>query len=83
MRQNYPNPFNPVINIKFSIPTSGYVTLKVYNIQGKEVTTLVDEQLTAGSYYINFDGNELANGMYFYKISAGGFVETKKMILMK
>ncbi len=81
--QNYPNPFNPATNINFSIPTSGFVTLKVYNIQGKEVTTPVDGEFAAGNYQITFNGNGLASGMYFYKLTSESFTEVKKMILMK
>ena len=83
IEQNYPNPFNSETNINFSIPSTEYVTLKIYNVQGKQVTTLFSKELKAGNYKASFDGNGLASGMYFYKISAGGFVETKKMIFLK
>ncbi|MFQ6002502.1 MAG: T9SS type A sorting domain-containing protein [Candidatus Zixiibacteriota bacterium] len=86
--QNYPNPFNPTTNIRFSLPRSGHVKLDIYNILGKRVTTLVDEDLTAGNKLVTWDGRndsgkEVASGVYFYKLKAGEYSETKKMILMK
>jgi len=81
--QNYPNPFNPTTNIRFNLPKSGVVTLKVYNILGKEVATLVNGNLNAGSYTFNWDANGYASGVYFYRLQSGNFVETKKMILVK
>lgn len=86
--QNYPNPFNPSTTIKFSIPTSDFVTLKVYDILGNEVATLVNEYKPAGNFEVEFDshsigGRDLSNGIYFYKFQAGSFVETKKMSLLK
>ena len=81
--QNYPNPFNPSTKISFSIPNSEYVTLKVYDVLGKEIATLVSEQLDAGSYSYNFDASKLTSGIYFYKLQAGKFSETRKMILTK
>ena len=83
MSQNYPNPFNPVTNIKFDIPKQGHVTLKIYDVLGKEVANLVNEVKVPGSYVINFNGNNLASGVYYYRIEAGSFVEVKKMILIK
>ncbi len=83
LSQNYPNPFNPTTKINFSIPKSGFVTLKVYDILGKEVVTLVNENKTAGSYIIDFDGSELSSGVYFYTIQVNGFTDTKKMLLIK
>jgi hypothetical protein len=83
LSQNYPNPFNPVTNIKFDLPKSGNVILKVYNAEGREVTTLVNEYMQAGSYTTDFDGTKIASGLYFYTIQTAGFVETKKMILIK
>jgi choice-of-anchor B domain-containing protein len=83
LEQNYPNPFNPSTTIKYSIPTSEFVTFKVYDVLGNEVATLIDEYKPAGSYEIEFDGNGLSSGIYFYKLQAGSFTETKKMILMK
>jgi hypothetical protein len=81
--QNYPNPFNPSTIIRYSIPDNQFVSLKVYDILGKEVTTLINEEVSAGTYNINFNGNGLTSGIYFYSIKAGAFTETKSMILMK
>ena len=81
--QNYPNPFNPSTTIKYSIPTSEFVTLKVYDVLGEEVTTLVNEDKPAGSYEVEVNTAGLSSGIYFYKLQSGSFVETKKMILMK
>jgi peptidoglycan/xylan/chitin deacetylase (PgdA/CDA1 family) len=85
--QNYPNPFNPSTAIKYQLPSSGNVTLKVYDVLGNEITTLVDEYKLAGNYQVNFQstfsGRELANGVYFYQLKAGNYVDTKKMILLK
>lgn len=83
LSQNYPNPFNPSTNIVFEIPQITNVVLKVYNSLGQEVKTLVNEQMQPGKYDINFSVNGLASGIYYYKIQAGSFVQTKKMILMK
>ena len=81
--QNYPNPFNPNTNINFSIPNSSFVTLKVYDVLGKEVANLVNEELSAGTYNFNFDAAKLTSGIYFYRIQTDNFVETKKMTLLK
>jgi len=81
--QNYPNPFNPGTVIQFSIPNEVYVTLSVFNTLGEQVTELVNQQLSPSTYSVNFDAKDLPNGIYFYKIQAGEFVQTKKMILMK
>jgi hypothetical protein len=85
--QNYPNPFNPSTNIKFQINKSGYVMLKVFNILGKEVSTLINEKLQPGTYEVPFSINQLSsnysNGIYFYRLQSGDFVQTKKMILLK
>ena len=91
LEQNYPNPFNPSTKIKFTIPSviasetkqSQFVSLKVYDVLGNEVATLVDEFKPAGSYAIEFSADGLTSGIYFYKIQAGCFVETKKMILLR
>ncbi len=80
---NYPNPFNPTTTIKYQIPELSFVTLKVYDVLGSEILTLVNEEKPAGSYEINFKATNLSSGIYFYKLQAGSFVETKKMILMK
>jgi hypothetical protein len=83
LKQNYPNPFNPSTTIKYSITSSDFVTLKVYDVLGNEVATLINEEKPAGSYEVNFDATQLSSGIYFYTINASNFVETKKMILMK
>jgi hypothetical protein len=83
LNQNYPNPFNPVTSISFQIPTKSSVTLKVYDIVGKEVATLVDEVKEAGSYIMSFNGSGLASGFYIFKLQANDFVEIRKMVLMK
>jgi len=81
--QNYPNPFNPKTNLKFGIPKSGFVTLKVYDILGKEAKTLVYENQPAGNYIVNFDGSNLSSGVYFYRLETNDFVQTKGMVLLK
>lgn len=81
--QNYPNPFNPSTQISWQAPVSGWQTLKVYDILGNEVATLVDEQKEAGSYSVSFSGDDLASGLYIYRLSTAGFVSTKKMMLIK
>jgi len=81
--QNYPNPFNPSTSISFTIPESGFTTLKVYNILGNEVTTLINEELTGGTFTTTFDASDLPSGVYFYTLSNNKFNETKKMMLLK
>jgi predicted acyl esterase len=83
--QNNPNPFNPSTSIQFSIPENGFVTLRIYDVTGKEIATLVDEQKIAGEYSINFNADyyHLSSGVYFYKLSAPGFSQIKKMLLIK
>jgi len=83
LQQNYPNPFNPTTTIKYEIPKANFVTIKVFNILGKEVASLVNENKKAGDYNVEFNANKLSSGVYFYRIKAGSFVETKKLILMK
>lgn len=84
LEQNFPNPFNPSTKIKYTIPFSGEnVTLKVYNVLGNEVATLVNETKAAGTYTADFSTSSLASGTYFYKLKAGNFSETKKMILLR
>ncbi|MCB0281105.1 MAG: T9SS type A sorting domain-containing protein [Calditrichaeota bacterium] len=83
LSQNYPNPFNPSTTIEFSLPKSEFTTLKVFNMLGRAVTTLVSEQLGAGNYSFRFDGTEMASGYYYYKLQAGNFREVKRMILIK
>jgi hypothetical protein len=81
--QNYPNPFNPTTKIKFQIPTDGVVRLKVFNILGQEVASLVNEQLKAGSYSVDFNASKVSSGVYIYRIEAGTFSSVKKMMLLK
>jgi len=81
--QNYPNPFNPTTNIEFRITEFGLTTLRVYDVLGKEITTLVNEEKPAGSYEVEFSAANLPSGVYFYKLQAGSFVETKKMVLLR
>ena len=81
--QNYPNPFNPTTTIDYSIPTTSFVTIAVYDILGREVTKLVNEEKQPGNYSILFDGSNFPSSIYFYRIQAGNFVETKKLILLK
>ncbi|MCH8034249.1 MAG: T9SS type A sorting domain-containing protein [Bacteroidetes bacterium] len=88
LAQNYPNPFNPSTKIKFTIPhvETGYastVLLKVYDVLGNEIATLINEEKAAGTYEVEFDGTGLPSGIYFYRLQAGSFVETKKMVLIK
>lgn len=83
LAQNYPNPFNPSTIINFSIPKSGLVKLVVYDILGREVTTLLNEAKVAGNYSVTFDASKIPSGVYFYKLTSGSFVSTKKMALVK
>ena len=83
LSQNYPNPFNPTTMIKYSIPKSGNVTLKIFNMLGQEVATLVNQEQNAGNYNISFDASHLASGVYMYRIQSGNFSLTKKMTLLK
>ena len=83
LKQNYPNPFNPSTVISYSIPKSGMVTLKVYDVLGKEVASLINEVKTAGSYEFQFNGSSLSSGVYFYRLQSGNFSDTKKMFLLK
>jgi len=81
--QNYPNPFNPITKISFSIPAYSHVTLKVFDILGREISMLLDKDLIAGKYEVEFDGKDLSSGIYFYTLIANNFVETKKLLLVK
>ncbi len=81
--QNYPNPFNPVTRINFQIPSGSFVKLTLYNSLGMEVKTMVNEMLAQGNYNINFNGENLSSGIYFYKLESESFSETKRMILLK
>jgi hypothetical protein len=81
--QNYPNPFNPSTSIQYAISSTQFVTLKVYDLLGREVATLINEENNPGNYAVEFNASQLSSGIYFYKLQAGDFVETKKMILIK
>jgi hypothetical protein len=81
--QNYPNPFNPITTIEFDLPQTSTVTLKIFNILGEEVTTLVSDRLTAGNYNYKWDASNMASGIYLYRLEAGGYVETRKILLMR
>ncbi len=83
LSQNYPNPFNPVTRIDLDISKMGFVSLRVYDILGKEVQSLVNEEKQAGSYAIDFDATDLTSGVYFYRLETDGFSDVKKMILIK
>jgi photosystem II stability/assembly factor-like uncharacterized protein len=83
LTQNYPNPFNPSTTIKYSVPTEGKVSLKVYNLLGEEVATLINQNQSAGTYSVSFDASSLSSGIYFYQLSSGNNVSVKKMMLVK
>lgn len=83
LAQNYPNPFNPITNIKYSVASSQHVTIKVINVLGKEVAVLVNEKKETGTYTAEFKTTGLPSGLYFYRMETGGFVQTKKMMLVK
>ena len=83
LSRNYPNPFNPTTNIEFKVPATANVQLKIYNTLGEEVATLLDKKMNAGHYKMQFDASHLASGVYFYKLTAGNFTATYKMMLMK
>lgn len=83
LEQNYPNPFNPNTTIKFSIPNSGLVLLKVYDMLGREVSTLINQELNSGLHTANFNANNLSSGTYFYVLKYGNYSVTKKMLLLK
>ena len=83
LEQNYPNPFNPSTTIKYSIPKQSSVTLKIFGTLGSELATLVKKEQPQGDYEIKFKGTDLPSGIYFYRLQAGDFLKTKKMILIK
>ena len=83
LAQNYPNPFNPSTVINFEIPNAGKVSLKVYNILGNEIATLINKDMPAGSHSVRFNAANLSSGLYFYTIKAGNYTATKKMMLLK
>ena len=81
--QNYPNPFNPITSIQYAIGSRQFVTLKVYDVLGNEIITLINEEKPVGDYEVQFDASKQASGIYFYQLRAGDYIETKKMILLK
>lgn len=83
LEQNFPNPFNPTTKIQYQLPQDARVTLKVYDILGSEVATLVNEEQEAGYKEVQFNGNGIASGMYVYRLTAGDFISTKKMMVLK
>jgi hypothetical protein len=83
LSQNYPNPFNPTTTIGFKMPTSGFVSLKVYDITGNEIATLINQEKPAGDYKVQFNTHSIASGVYFYRLSTGGVSLYKKMIVIK
>ena len=83
LNQNYPNPFNPATIIRFSIPEESFVRIKVFNTLGEEITTLINENIVAGNYEVEFDASKLPSGIYFYKLQSETFIEAKKMVFMK
>ncbi|MBK9334841.1 MAG: T9SS type A sorting domain-containing protein [Ignavibacteria bacterium] len=83
LSQNYPNPFNPTTNINFTVPKSGFVKMNVYDINGREVSTLVNQEMTPGTYKVDFDASNLSSGIYYYSMTSGDIVETKRMTLVK
>jgi hypothetical protein len=81
--QNYPNPFNPSTTIEFTIPKTEFVTVKIYNLLGQEVTTLVSQTLKAGFYNYGWNASDLSSGIYYYTLTAGEFQDVKKMVLLR
>jgi hypothetical protein len=83
LHQNYPNPFNPSTTITYEVPSATHVTITVYDMLGREVSVPVNDRREAGAYQVRFDGSNLASGVYFYRLQAGDYVATKKLLLMK
>lgn len=83
LMQNYPNPFNPSTTIEFTLPIFGWVTLKVYSVLGEEVATLVSEKLHSGRYRYNWNARNIPSGVYFYRLQAGDFTNSRKMLLTR
>ncbi len=83
LEQNYPNPFNPTTTIDYEVPSDGHVTLRVYDVLGKEVVTLVDQSMAVGRHLAVLDASQLAGGVYFYRLEAGSFMSVKKLLLLK
>ncbi|MBU1299414.1 MAG: T9SS type A sorting domain-containing protein, partial [Bacteroidetes bacterium] len=83
LEQNYPNPFNPATTISFSLPSKSFVSLKVFDALGREVATLLSEELPAGTYSQQWNAASLPSGVYFYRLQSGSFIETKKLVLLR
>jgi hypothetical protein len=83
LMQNYPNPFNPSTSISFSLPKRSFVSLKVFDLLGKEVATIVSEELAAGIYSQTWNAANMSSGIYFYRLQAGSYIKTKKLILLR
>jgi hypothetical protein len=83
LEQNYPNPFNPSTTISFSLPAKSYVVLKVYDMLGKEVATLIQKELSSGNHIQQWNASNVSSGVYFYRLEAGVFMDTKKLILLR
>jgi hypothetical protein len=83
LSQNYPNPFNPVTTIKYTVPHKSFITIKIFNVLGKEITTLVNDEKSPGVYELTWNAGNLPSGVYFYRLQNGSFIDTRKMILMK
>jgi len=83
LSQNYPNPFNPVTKINFALPKQGFVSLKIYDVLGREVRTLVNEFKSAGQYSVDFNASDYSSGVYFYRLESNGFSDIKRMMLIK
>ena len=83
LRQNYPNPFNPSTKFSFSLPSKSFTTLKVFDLIGREVATIVNEEMQAGNYSKQWVAQGLSSGVYFYRLQAGKYIETRKLILLK
>jgi hypothetical protein len=83
LNQNYPNPFNPATKIDYTVAQATHVTIRVYNVLGEEVATLLNEEIQPGTYQATFDASRMASGVYYYKMTAGSFTETKKMMFVK
>ena len=81
--QNYPNPFNPNTTIKYNIPEQSFISIKLFDVLGREVRTLVNEEKAIGNYEVDFEAFNLPSGIYIYRLQAGDFIETKKMVLLK
>jgi hypothetical protein len=83
LEQNYPNPFNPSTTIRFSIPVQQHVTLKIYNVLGQEIATLVDDNVVAGKHVVQWQPEQIASGTYFYRLEAGSFRDSRKVVYLK